>query len=126
MKILSKRTPVETKIYYREFENTNSTGGSSFACDKDGKLLKESKYYEDSLKDVENGLKIDLGIVEYTSRHVEPAIGECSCGEKVELKGFTNTCECGADYNMSGQLLAPREQWGEETGEHLSDILRIN
>jgi hypothetical protein len=31
--------------------------------------------------------------------------------------------ECGADYNMSGQMLAPREQWGEETGETVADIL---
>ena len=39
---------------------------------------------------------------------------------------FTNTCpECGADYNWAGQRLAPRDPWGEETGEHLSDILRI-
>lgn len=62
-------------------------------------------------------------------RHEEyrgsPAIGECSCGYEVELGGFTNTCECGADYNSSGQMLAPRECWGEETGESLCDILRI-
>ena len=37
--------------------------------------------------------------------------------------GFTNTCLCGADYNMSGQRLAPRSQWGEETGETADDIL---
>lgn len=39
-------------------------------------------------------------------------------------RSFTNTCECGADYNMSGQMLAPRHQWGEETGESADDILR--
>lgn len=56
----------------------------------------------------------------------EPAIGECNrCQREVELHGFTNTCECGADYNMSGQELADRSQWGEETGESLSDILSI-
>lgn len=55
-----------------------------------------------------------------------PAVGECECcGASVELSGFTNTCDCGADYNGSGQRLAGREQWGEETGEALSDILRI-
>jgi len=54
-----------------------------------------------------------------------PAIGQCGCGKHVELSGFTNTCDCGADYNSSGQRLADRAQWGEETGEHLSDILRI-
>jgi hypothetical protein len=51
---------------------------------------------------------------------------ECACGHKLQLWAFTNTCEaCGRDYNMSGQLLAPRSQWGEETGESLGDILRI-
>lgn len=50
--------------------------------------------------------------------------GECSCGEEVEFSKFTNTChKCGRDYNMSGHLLANREQWGEETGESISDIL---
>ena len=53
-----------------------------------------------------------------------PAI-KCACGEEVVCEHFTNTCVCGRDYGFSGALLAPREQWGEETGEHLSDILRI-
>jgi hypothetical protein len=48
---------------------------------------------------------------------------ECDCGEEVVCQGFTSTCECGADYNGSGQRLAPREQWGEETGETYTDIV---
>lgn len=48
------------------------------------------------------------------------------CGAWIELYSFTNTCnKCGSDYNTAGQLLAPRHQWGEETGEHYSDILFI-
>ena len=58
-------------------------------------------------------------------RAYQERIGLCSCGKQVVLEHFTNTCECGADYNTAGQLLAPREQWGEETGESLSDIMRI-
>jgi hypothetical protein len=55
-----------------------------------------------------------------------PALGVCSCGTNVLLEGFTNTCDnCGKDYNLGGQELAPRSQWGEETGESLSDILKI-
>lgn len=54
----------------------------------------------------------------------EPAVGHCEdCGGLVTLRHFTNTCECGADYNTSGSRLAPREFWGEETGESLSDIM---
>ena len=53
-----------------------------------------------------------------------PAIGQCLCGAEVELEGFTNACNrCDRDYNSAGQLLAPRSQWGEETGESASDIL---
>lgn len=50
-------------------------------------------------------------------------IRRCECGQEVRCSGFTNTCDCGRDYNWAGQLLAPRSQWGEETGECLSDIL---
>lgn len=64
--------------------------------------------------------------VENGHRWLAPAVGLCQCGHLVTLYGFTNTCErCGRDYNMDGQLLAPREQWGEETGETLADILAI-
>jgi hypothetical protein len=44
------------------------------------------------------------------------------CNEWIRCNRFTVTChECGADYNQSGDKLAPREQWGEETGEHWSE-----
>jgi len=59
-----------------------------------------------------------------TQRITEHTIGVCvRCGAHVTLSGFTNTCECGADYNGAGELLAPRSQWGEETGESVADIL---
>jgi len=47
----------------------------------------------------------------------------CACGRTVACEGFTNTCECGADYNWAGQRLEPRACWGEETGETAADIL---
>ena len=47
----------------------------------------------------------------------------CGCGKTVDCTGFTNTCSCGKDYNWNGALLAPRDQWGEETGETAADIL---
>jgi hypothetical protein len=54
-------------------------------------------------------------------------IGECHCGEQLYLDCFTNTCEkCGADYNSAGQELAPRSQWGYETGESVQDILDVD
>lgn len=71
---------------------------------------------------------LSKGVVEERKHtHTTPAVGECNgCGRDVELHGFTNTCACGIDYNMSGQQLAHRSQWGEETGESVSDILGID
>lgn len=44
------------------------------------------------------------------------------CGSDVACDDFTNTCShCGADYNFNGDRLAPRSEWGEETGEHWSE-----
>jgi hypothetical protein len=42
------------------------------------------------------------------------------CGETVVLTScWANECDrCGTEYNGLGQRLAPREQWGEETGEN--------
>ena len=49
------------------------------------------------------------------------------CGRVLRCYDFTNTCpKCGADYNWNGCRLAPRSQWGEETGEHPADIARIS
>jgi len=59
-------------------------------------------------------------------RHIEEGhrsipVVQCNCNREVECWDFTNTCECDADYNFAGQRLAPRSQWGEETGEHWSE-----
>lgn len=47
-----------------------------------------------------------------------------NCEEEIVLVNSpTITCECGTDYNCFGQELAPREQWGWETGENIVDIM---
>lgn len=60
--------------------------------------------------------ELEVGfIIEKTPAHV---IVECDCGEKIVCIGFTNTCPtCDADYNWNGERLAPRSEWGWETGE---------
>lgn len=58
---------------------------------------------------------------EETGRLISHAVGRCKCGRNVFLDAFTCPCDCGRDYNQSGDLLAPRKQWGEETGEHWSE-----
>ena len=63
---------------------------------------------------------------DYDAHMFIPSIGKCECGEEIELRHFTNTCNCGRDYNSAGSLLASREQWGEETGETAADILNMD
>lgn len=46
--------------------------------------------------------------------------GERGCDRASEHHVFEG---CEADYSSSGQLLAPRSQWGWDTGESLGDIL---
>lgn len=54
-----------------------------------------------------------------TGKPIDVPILECDCGHKLYLDScWANECEkCHTEYNGSGQKLAPRSQWGEETGE---------
>jgi len=131
MRIISPRTTIDNKQYHLSFAWKNGGScGFAFSCDKDGNLLQDKN--ETALSNYNKCISGEFdvvfeGIQTYEWTYVRPAIGECFCGEEVELDGFTNSCSCGRDYNSSGQLLASREQWGEEltSGETLSDILRI-
>lgn len=64
-------------------------------------------------------------VMDPRGREVERKVIRCPCGREVLCYGFTNTCLCGRDFNMSGSELAPRSQWGEETGEHYADVANI-
>lgn len=112
-------------VYYRQ----GTLGGFGFECDEGGEV------YEERLAEaaLENLRKCREGehdvlppeIATHHHRYKWPAVWVC-CETEFECDRFTNTCpDCGADYNSAGQLLAPREQWGEETGEHPADIARI-
>ena len=78
--------------------------------------------YKNYLKVLESGeYKLEYYENEFSYR-VSAEI-KC-CGEWMRLGSFTNTCVyCCADYNSSGQLLAARNHWGEETGEHWTDCI---
>lgn len=78
-----------------------------------------NEYFESD--DCTGTMVIEAG--NYVSRIPSHTLVKCDCGREVECSGFTSTCDCGLDYNGSGQQLAPREQWGEETGEHWTDII---
>lgn len=126
-KFIRSARRVEVVSYSRVFENKNCPGsGYSFSCTKTGKLIDikpEGKAnYMKCLRgeyDV-----IDCGIQRNSHSYTEPAVICCEhCGHHLEIPDFTNTCECGADYNGWGQRLAAREQWGCETGEHWSECI---
>jgi hypothetical protein len=133
MKIISKRQFECGTNYLRSFEYKDpkkSGSGFAFPCNEKGEVDID-KLNPAALQNFTDCLVgsevIDQGVVAYPWRQTIPAIGECDyCGEQVELHGFTNTCECGADYNSSGQSLAPRSQWAEETGETVDDILSVD
>ena len=121
---------VEETMYQRVFEVIGTGATYAFECDSEGNVdlseMAETKKenYQKCINDVRNVR--DLGIQSFFNRYKEPGELRCDCGESVYLDGFTNTCDkCDADYNSSGQRLAPRCQWGEETGEHWADIARI-
>jgi len=78
--------------------------------------------YQNFLKVLQSG-NWKLGYYENSFPYRVSAKIKC-CGEWLSLHNFTNTCpHCNADYNASGQLLAPRSQWGEETGESWVDCI---
>lgn len=131
MKIIKNRERVEVIQYSHNFEWSDG-GGFSFPCNEKGEIDLHSMTsaakinYDMCLAGTSgSGRPItDMGVERYEHSYPSHAVGLCGCGEEVYLTGFTNTCDgCNADYNMSGQLLADRSQWGEETNESLSDIL---
>ena len=57
--------------------------------------------------------------------NAHPCIIKCDCEcvlEGYRPGGDVGCDRCGREYNSSGQLLADRSQWGEESGEHPAEI----
>ncbi len=130
MRIIERSERIERQEFHLCFDRLDCPGhGWSFPCDERGNVdvallpeLAQESYRECQA----GGPNLSAGKVRVSRwSFIRPAVGECECGRHVELHGFTNTCACGLDYNQSGQVLAPRSQWGEETGESLCDILSI-
>lgn len=112
----------------REYRWVEDPGaGFSFDADENGLPIRTegNAHNFDMLETwIAEGKLIDEGVRVREWSYRAPALLRCDCGNEVSLDHFVNTCECGADYNSSGDRLAPRSQWGEETRESVSDILR--
>lgn len=126
MKIIQQAWIEESTTYALFFQLKGESEGSGFAfdCDANGVPTLANEAAADNYRKCLDGTYdvVALGIEEYHHRYRHPRVGKCECGCKVYLANFTNTCDrCGADYNSSGQRLAPRHFWGEETGEHWSE-----
>jgi hypothetical protein len=124
MQILTPRRHEVHTRHSLSFRFSNTGSGFGFECHEDGTIFPLTNEaarinYAACLAGNLDGREITPeGVVTSTSHYTAPAEGKCDeCRALVSLSGFTNTCECGAEYNMSGQRLAPRSQWGEETGE---------
>lgn len=128
IEIIRERDIVVDEKFWVLYENEEED--YLFDCDRNGRI-DESQLGPKALENLRKCREAckqgeaSWEILDATKSYVEPAAGRCVCGEEVELSGFTNTCDCGRDYDSSGVLLAPRSQWGEETGEHPADIARI-
>jgi len=123
---ISDRKHETVVTYYRTLRLTGSQSfcGYMFECDEHGAM--DADRAARCAEILAEGEHTDEGIRKFEHTYAIPAVAKCDrCGAHVDLYGFTNTCHgCGADYNMSGDMLADRSQWGEETGESLDDILQ--
>ena len=135
MKIIREASLHDAVTYHRSYHYEGEPGhGFGFNCDEKGVVdIAElapaglANYNRCLRGSTDCGLTIiDAGVERREHHWREPAVEKCDCGRRVVLGRFTNTCDCGADYNSAGQRLAPRSQWGEETGETAADILMVS
>lgn len=125
MRIIQQRSRGTGRRVSLNFESLKAPGsGYAFDCNEAGVPILKCEAARENYERVKDDPAYKrLGVKVDTWTYTIPAVGKCDCGREVVLDGFTCPCDCGRDYNSSGQLLAPRSQWGEETGETAADIL---
>lgn len=112
---------------FREFDYRGHAGwGFSFPCEAGGTVLpscpEAARNLAACLAGVVDGRPVvDRGIRTWTTSVRIPALAECHCGARLELAGDVECHRCHREFNSAGQELAPRELWGEETGETAAD-----
>lgn len=130
LKLISERR-IERWVEYSLCFDTGKERhcGFSFPCNEQGGVDEISL----SPEGLKNYYDLLSGKTAYTRKYVEevkccnkiPAVMLCHCGRHLDMvpdgAGAVD-CECGRIFNLFGQELSPREEWGEETGESLADI----
>lgn len=126
IEIVTRRRHETAVAFSRVFDWRHDPGaGFAFPCNEAGEI--ETPLAPAAAENLARCLSgeynvIDRGIERRTWSYTIAAVGRCRCGRSLSLDAFTNSCDCGREYNFAGQELAPRSQWGEETGETAGDI----
>lgn len=120
MKIIKPRhTEYTYGLFYQQ--KGGPTGGFCFDCDSNGNVYFDrlKPIAKQSYQDCQDRTQFEPPVIHTYSTRV-PAIGLCECGRIVSLDNtLDNPCDCGACYNMSGQLVTP--SWKcDEQGEPLA------
>ncbi len=124
-RFISHREAVEDRSWRLNFARLDDpSSGFLFDCDQKG-MVDRSKLTAAGLANLDDciaGKGVGRGRIQpIVTRYMKPAVIRCNCGAKLSLHHpWANECECGREYNGSGQMLAPRARWGEETGEVFS------
>ena len=122
LKIIKEREPKEIISYSLDFDyRDNSGGGFTFPCNQHGEIL-EDKMSQTAIDNYHRCLRDNRLTLPYVHTHkdywVEPAVGECVCGEEVVLENqYMGACQCpkcGQWYNIYGQSLIPPEYWEDD------------
>jgi hypothetical protein len=132
LKNFTPSRPIETTRYELVFRLEDGCGSAfSFECDETGNVYRYRlpslalHNLELCLEGEVDGYPVRPGVVRsYVQHYVEDGSGTCVCGAHVTLySSWANSCPgCGREYNGSGQLLADRSLWGEETDESVADM----
>ena len=130
LKNMTKAERCVNTEYYYDFEYEYNASGFRFPCSREGHI-----YIEDLTEDGYHNLMHCLshiddfvwhGIREVETVYTEPAKGECSCGNLVELwNQYHGACQCercGRWYNLFGQELIPPEYWEDDDENYYDDF----
>ena len=118
--ILKGSEPVEEVSWRLNYTLTFHRGaGWSFDCDEKGNIneSKLTKAGKSNLDMCRNGqYTVDPPEISKRDRiYYSPMVIQCQCGKTLAVSdSWENPCECGRNYDGSGNELAPRALWGDE------------
>ena len=114
-----KEASVQHHVEYSLNYDTSRSGGYSFPCDHEGKLLPLHPSAQANYEMCKSGEVQTIRppyVREHTYTEHTYAVGECYCGAPVELQPDGEGlcyCHCGSCYNAAGQSIRPRSEWEE-------------